>query len=126
MLKRPCKEEYTLDGETARHNPTGIEVTFPYPDQAGCNRSITYRRRDPGDYDEGEVVRFGAELLYVEGPRWNCPLCEGVFYRENREAIVREYEEKCVLKEHSVGYECLALRQEDRARELLTQKMQAA
>lgn len=122
MLKRPSKEEYRLEGETARHVPTGIEIVFPYPDQAGCDRSVTYRRRDPGDYDEGEVVRMGAALLHVEGPRWNCPLCEGVFYREDRATIVKEYEEKCLLKEHSIGYECLALRQEERARELLAVK----
>jgi len=124
MLKKPSKDEYSFDGETARHVPTGIEITFPYPDQAGCNRSITYRRGDAGDYAEAEVVKIGAELLHIEGPRWNCPLCGGVFYREDRAAIVKEYEERCRLKEHSVGYECLALRQEDRARQLLVEKLE--
>ena len=122
MQKRPKREEFRLGGPVVHHEPTGIEVWFPYPDQAGCNRSVTYRRGDPGHYDEDEVVSFGAELLYLEGPTWNCPLCGGVFERENRAAVVREYEEKCKLKEHSVGYECLALRQEERARELLAEK----
>ena len=122
MQKRPTRDEFVLDGATARHGPTGIEVWFPYPDQAGSNRSVTYRRGNVGEYDEDDVVRFGAELLYVEATTWNCPLCGGVFPKDDRAAVIKEYDGKCKLKEHSVGYECLAFRREVRARELLTEK----
>jgi hypothetical protein len=120
MVKKPTREEFVLDGPTAHHGPTGIEITFPYPDQGGSNRSVTYRRGNAGEYDEDEVVRMGAEILYLEVETWTCPLCDGKLPKDDRAKVIREYHEKCKLQEHSVGYECLAFRQESKRSSHLT------
>jgi hypothetical protein len=99
-------------------------IVFPYPDQAGSNRSVTYRRGNYDSYVEDEVVRMGAEILYLEVETWTCPLCEGKFPKNDRAAVIRAYNEKCRLQEHSVGYECLAFRQESKAKELLVEKLE--
>ncbi len=37
--------------------------------------------------------------------------------------MFRQYKERCGLKEHSIGYECVAFRDEARVRELLAEEM---
>lgn len=118
MLKKPSKEEYVLDGARAYHGPTGIEVWYPLSEQQAVKRSLTYRG-SAAEYDEGAVVRMAGDLLYEEQRYWKCPLCDAEVDREEWSTWVKAHEEQCKLKEHSVGYECLAFRQEGRARELL-------
>jgi hypothetical protein len=57
---------------------------------------------------------------------WKCPLCSAVVWlpRDDKPAGITDMWEKCKLKQHSAGYECLAFRQPTRSRELLIEKLE--
>ena len=64
-------------------------------------------------------------MASIEGT-WKCPLCSAVVRlpQDDGPAGITDMWDKCRLKKHSAGCECLAFRQPMRAREILIEKLE--
>jgi hypothetical protein len=113
--------------------------SFTYPLMCGFARMLAgprYTRSnaahlgsvlpDGRDYEEESVIAIAAKLMAfrLRISKWQCSICDQVvtLIKGGNPRLPRGYFETCMLKEHMAGIECIAFRQETRARELLAGK----
>jgi tRNA G26 N,N-dimethylase Trm1 len=91
-----------------------------YPNLPGNDFDAMIQPGVLDDYDRDEIMKMDAALVYHARRYWKCPICDHVVDREDPLWIEKAHDH-CQLKEH-YGAECIAHRQETKARELLAAK----
>jgi hypothetical protein len=124
--KEATDAEFEFDGDhTVVHLPTNARFTA----YSGQEHYSTIGWGQLGsilpngdDYEEETVCRIANKRLAfrLRVSKWQCPLCHQIvtLIKDGNPRLPRGYFETCKLKDRMAGIECIAFRQETRAREL--------